>query len=294
MQRLKDSVFAVIGGDKRCAYVAQQLINEQHNVKTSGLELSGIVDAAHINTLEETLCSADYIILPLPLLDKKGKLVSVYSSAKLDIYSIIQNAKHRAVLFAGRIPEPISAFSKECDKELYDYYQREELQVMNAVPTAEGTVEVLMRQLSVTISGSEILVTGFGRTALALCLLLKGMGAVVTVSARKREALAHAKSIGFRTLPLSNLSDTALLYDAIINTVPVRIITPPVLDVIRSGCYVLDIASAPGGVDVEYAAACGVETESALSLPGKVAPKTAGIIIKETVMNMIEERRCAD
>ncbi|MEG2939200.1 MAG: dipicolinate synthase subunit DpsA, partial [Oscillospiraceae bacterium] len=57
-----------------------------------------------------------------------------------------------------------------------------------------------------------------------------------------------------------------------------------------SDCFVLDLASAPGGTDFEYAKRNGFDTELALSLPGRVAPKTAGGIIKDTVLNMIEER----
>ncbi|MEG2234257.1 MAG: dipicolinate synthase subunit DpsA, partial [Oscillospiraceae bacterium] len=63
---MEGETYAVIGGDKRCAYVAQLLIKERKTVKTVGLELSGIADAAHICTLNEALATSDYIILPLP------------------------------------------------------------------------------------------------------------------------------------------------------------------------------------------------------------------------------------
>lgn len=290
----QNGVYAVIGGDKRCAYVAQFLIKDRFNVKTAGLELSGIVDAAHINTLDEALSTADYILLPLPLLDKSGNMQSKYANAKLDVYNIIKCAKREAVLFAGRIPGAVAAFAKECGKELHDYYLREELQIMNAVPTAEGTVEMIMKQIPTTIFGARILVTGFGRTAQALCLLLKAMGASVTVCARKREALAHAQSIGCHSMAMSRFALEKLHYDVIVNTIPARVITGDVLDKVRQDCYIIDIASAPGGVDTGYAVKRGLTVESALSLPGQVAPKTAGKVIKETVLNMIEERGCVD
>ncbi|MEG1061285.1 MAG: dipicolinate synthase subunit DpsA [Oscillospiraceae bacterium] len=288
---MEGETFAVIGGDKRCAYVAQLLIKERKTVKTVGLELSGIADAAHICTLNEALATSDYIILPLPLLDTTGRLLAKFTSERLDVYSIISRANREAVLFAGMIPPSVFEHAERQHKELYDYYQREELQRMNAVPTAEGALEILMNRLPQTIFGSSILVIGFGRTAQSVAVVLRAVGADVCVCARKPEALAHAITLGMRALPAERLgNEKHSQYDAVVNTVPARIVTAQVLSRLRSDCFVLDLASAPGGTDFEYAKRNGFDTELALSLPGRVAPKTAGGIIKDTVLNMIEER----
>jgi len=290
---MQNNTFAVIGGDKRCAYVAQFLVGDRFEVKTVGLELSGIVDASHINTLDEALATADFIILPLPLVDKSGAMPSQYSNVKLDVYNIIKSARRESVIFAGRIPGAVATFAQECGKNMFDYYLREELQVMNAVPTAEGAIEQIMSHIPTTVFGSSIMVTGFGRTAQALCLLLKAMGADVTVYARKSAALAHAKSVGCNVGHINKMSFEKLNFDAIVNSVPAQIFSHDVLVNVRPDCYMLDIASAPGGIDTEYAAKTGIAVDIAPSLPGQVAPKTAGRIIKETVLNMIEERGCA-
>lgn len=286
-----DGTFSVIGGDKRCAYVAQLLIQEQCNVKTAGLELSGVVDASHLHTLDEALQS-DFIILPLPLLDKNGQIPNEYTATPLNIFEILNDIPPDSMIFAGRVSAPVAVFARENGKALYDYYLREELQLMNAIPTAEGTIETLMRKLPITIFGARILVTGFGRTAQALCLLLKAMGAKVTVAARRREALTQARILGLRAMPIAHMTSETLPFDAIINTVPAQVITAAVLELVGDDCFILDIASAPGGVDVGYAVARGMACETALSLPGKVAPKTSGRIIKDTILNIIEERGC--
>ena len=52
---------------------------------------------------------------------------------------------------------------------------------------------------------------------------------------------------------------------------------------------IVDLASRPGGVDDTAAEELGVKSILALSLPGKVAPATAGAIIKDAVMNILEE-----
>ena len=51
----------------------------------------------------------------------------------------------------------------------------------------------------------------------------------------------------------------------------------------------IDLASRPGGVDMDAAAALGVRVIWALSLPGKVAPVTSGRYIKDTVYHIMEE-----
>lgn len=52
---------------------------------------------------------------------------------------------------------------------------------------------------------------------------------------------------------------------------------------------VIDLASRPGGVDFAAAAELGVRCVWALSLPGKVAPVTAGRYIMDTVYHIMEE-----
>ncbi len=288
-----NGTFSIIGGDLRSAYIAQLLIEEEYNVQTVGLELSGIVDAKYQTTLDEALNTADYCILPLPLLDKNGKMMAAFSESRLDVYSIIAKMRREAMLFGGRIPPVVLEHARRCDREIIDYYQREELQIMNAVPTAEGTVEMIMKQIPTTVSGARILITGFGRTAQALSVLLRAMGANVTVAARKREQQAHARSIGCEAMPVGELANRRLPFEVLINTVPAKIVTPDVIDRVAPGCYIIDIASAPGGVDVGYAMKRNLVVECALSLPGQVAPKSAGNYIKETILNILEERGSA-
>lgn len=60
---------------------------------------------------------------------------------------------------------------------------------------------------------------------------------------------------------------------------------------IATNALIIDLASLPGGVDFESAKRMGIPTIHALSLPGKVAPKTSGEIIKNTIFNILEEEK---
>ena len=61
------------------------------------------------------------------------------------------------------------------------------------------------------------------------------------------------------------------------------------LEQARPDTVIIDLASKPGGVDFEAAKELGLNVIWALSLPGKVAPITAGKIITDTILNIIGE-----
>ena len=64
------------------------------------------------------------------------------------------------------------------------------------------------------------------------------------------------------------------------------------LAALKEGTPVIDLASLPGGVDDESAAALGVRVVHALSLPGKTAPVTAARYLRDTVYHMLEGEEC--
>ena len=52
---------------------------------------------------------------------------------------------------------------------------------------------------------------------------------------------------------------------------------------------IIDIASSPYGTDFAAANNLGIKAMQCPSLPGKVAPKTAGKIIADGILNIIKE-----
>ena len=170
-----------------------------------------------------------------------------------------------------------------------DPIAREELAVANAVPTAEGAVQIAMEQLPITIHGARVLVVGFGRVGRALAQRLAALGAKVTVAARRYESLAWAQASGYGAEQTGQLAGWLCGYDLVVNTVPTLVLGEAELADLKPDCLVLDLASKPGGVDLEAAGRLGRTVIWALSLPGKVAPVTAGSAIKNTIYHMLHE-----
>ena len=119
---------------------------------------------------------------------------------------------------------------------------------------------------------------------------LAALGAKVSVAARKYDQLAWAQAMGFGGEHLAQLNGWLCGYDLIVNTVPARVLGEERLTELKNGCLVIDLASKPGGVDMEAARQLGVKVIWALSLPGKAAPVTAGKAILNTIYNILREQ----
>ncbi|GHV31825.1 hypothetical protein FACS18949_01190 [Clostridia bacterium] len=182
----------------------------------------------------------------------------------------------------GRVPAGLG---------IIDYVKREDFAIANAVPSAEGAVQLAMERSERTIHGAAALVVGFGRIGKVLARLLAALGARVTVSARKTEDFKWCEALGYGTLDTCALGGTLGAFDMVFNTVPRMVLTDALLSELREGALVMDLASAPGGVDFAAAKSRGVNCHWALGLPAKVAPETAATILRDTIYAIIAEER---
>ena len=80
-------------------------------------------------------------------------------------------------------------------------------------------------------------------------------------------------------------------YDVIFNTVPAPVIGEELLSRQGPDTLLLELASAPGGIDRAAAEKRGLFLLDAPSLPGRFSPKASGELIKEAVYHMLQERR---
>lgn len=162
--------------------------------------------------------------------------------------------------------------------------------IVNALPTAEGAIALAIEATDRTIHGSRCLVTGCGRIGRLLAQRLQALGAQVTVSARRYGDLAWASVWGYACLHTGQLSGHLEGFDMIFNTVPALLFDASLLRQLREDCFLLDLASAPGGVDLEAAGRLRRRVRNAPGLPGKTAPRTAAAAIRDSIYHILEER----
>lgn len=161
------------------------------------------------------------------------------------------------------------------------YARREEYQIAIARLTAEGAIALLRPETG--LSGAHILLLGYGRIARLLARELQKAGALVAAAARSGEQRAWAEAEGIEALPLDALSGALDRFDVIIGTIPAPVLTEPLLALVRKDALLLELASAPGGIDAAAAHERGLRYIRAPGLPAKYAPERAAVILRDAV-----------
>ena len=283
--------YAIIGGDLRIVKLAKMMAEDGNSINTFGLEqaeeLNGGKNVVFHNSLSSVAESADIVIAPIPFSKNGVELNAPFSNKKISVQELLENIKHKK-LIAGSIKQEIYDIAKEKAIEVIDIMKNEDVAILNAISTAEGTIEVAFANTEKTLHGSNVLILGFGRLGKVLAKKLEGLSANVTCAARKREDFAWIKAYGYEATDINTLSENLSNYDIIINTVPVLILNKMRLQKLKTDCLLIDLASNPGGIDFEEAKRLGIKCIWALALPGKVAPVTTAEIIKDSIYNIIE------
>lgn len=282
--------FCIIGGDLRQVELANALAEKGYGVWAFGfqdVEFHPSVKKAE--SLSEAMDKAHVIILPLPCSVDGQTVNTFFYHEKVLLSDVFERMSKQQILLGGKVDEKLQKLLEIYNIYYIDYFEREEMTVLNAIPTAEGAIQIAMEELPTTLHSSDCLVLGFGRVGKALSNMLRGIGANVSVAARKYEDLAWIGAYGARPLPIKDLKEHIGDYDVVFNTVPAVLLDEDMLKCLKRECLVIDLASKPGGVDFDTASTLGIKAIWALSLPGKVAPRTAGNIIMTTLLNILEE-----
>lgn len=272
---------AIIGGDRRMLYAAAAFAEDGFEISITGFDRADIPGGLINSDFSGAIGDSDIVVLPVRPIEG-GYLSTPYSDDRIGVKELFTQIGSRPVF--GGCGDILRGYAFG---SVYDYTAREEFSVYNAALTAEGALGLIVDEYEGSIFGSSILVTGYGRIGRLMSGYLDKLCADVTVAVRSEAARARAITDGIR---VCNYSDLELyIYDIIINTVPAQVITAAHIDRMRTDALIIDLASAPGGVDMSRAEERGIRCIHALGLPGKTAPAAAGRIIKNTICNIIKE-----
>lgn len=276
---------SIIGGDLRIAKLAELYAKEENieKIYTYGLEKyfqnnpNQITQKISIcKTIEEIFHNSNVIISGMPFTRDNINIISPFSNEEIKIKEI-SNLLSGKTFIAGGIPKNMFEYS-ECN--IVDLLENEELTILNAIPTVEGAIKIAIEERDESIHESNVLICGYGRIGKILCDRFSSLGANVFCSARKDTDLAWIREKRYFPLKYDELYKFSNKFDLLINTVPTRIINEKELDSFRKDILIIDLASNPGGINKEYAEKLGIKVITALGIPGKEMPKTAGKYIK--------------
>lgn len=230
----------------------------------------------------ENLSLADIIVSPIPF-SKDGENIT---GTKIKIDEFCKSCINKK-LISGAINKENRRKLEINNVEYVDLMELDEMAILNAIPTAEGTVLEVLKETNFTIFNSNVLILGFGRVGKIICNTFKGLGAKVYCEARKEKDLALIYSMGYNDINLNKLNNYLDKMDIIINTVPYMMLDEKRLKLLKKDCFVIDVSSKPGGVDFEAAKTVGINAKLVLGIPTKVAPKTAAEYMKKIIDRII-------
>lgn len=278
--------FAVVGGDLRQVYLAQILANRGFKVCQYALcrqTAKNLVTPAH--TLQEAVLYSGTVIAPIPM-TKDGRNLNHNSQAQETALPLLSDYLTAGQTFyAGCIPKHFRENAAARGVKVHDLMEDESLAVYNSIATAEGAVAEALQKSHQNLHKSHCLILGYGKCGKTLTALLKGMSCRTTVYARNPRARAEASIAADNTLDDSGLYNSPGDFDFIFNTVPALILNRKYMENMKKEAVIIDIASAPGGVDYPSALELGISAYLCPGLPGRYSPKSsakaiAGVVAK--------------
>lgn len=265
----------LIGGDARSTWTARAL--EAAGWTLAARDVPQYPDAGPPS-------GAEAVVLPFPSFDGD----CIRGAQRLPVLQTLAQLPAGARVFGGRLDRWRAALEAQgCT--LRDLYGAEPLTTANAVPTAEGALALAMEAAPITLHGAQCLVIGFGRIGKVLALKLRALSACVTVSVRRADDRGLVEALGLASEETGRYLHGLGQYDVIFNTVPASVLNLHQLRQLSPECILIDLASAPGGIAPELCAQAGVRCRHAPGLPGKCAPKTAGLLYAQQIISESEE-----
>ena len=285
---------AILGGDLRTVYLANALHKTGYTVSPMFLEDSGRLSPQikKESLVQDALNWYSTVVLPVPVL-KEGRLNAPLWHEPIELCPLLEQISACTLVLGGLMPQALRQRLDALQLPWIDILEREELIVDNAAYTAEGALAVAMAESPRSILSSRGVVVGYGHIGRILARYLAALGAHVTVTARRPEHYSWIYVEGYTPWPTEKVGEVLSQADFVFNTVPHLVLGEEALSKANHDAVYIDLASRPGGIDFDYAAKAGLKTVWALSLPGKVNPKSAGESIAVTIQNILEERRVA-
>ena len=258
--------YAVIGGDLRFAYLTRLLRTCGYDARAVGGLQS---DVPGIPTAEAAdLPSAKAAVMNWPCADGETILKMLPAGAK--------------VFFCGpgepeNVPE---------DLQIIDLWKDERLRLENAYLTAEGAVCAAMNAGKAAIKDCHCLVIGWGRIGKALTEILVGLNARVTVASRTEKGRNQAAERGAECISTYRLAENLGGKRVIFSTPPNRVLDYDVLKHADPDALLIDLSSAPFGMDLEAARGLNLRAWREPRLPGRYCPFSAAGAILQAMIRM--------
>lgn len=215
-----------------------------------------------IRTIDHPAPEITHLLLDAPSFSPEGKLRN-----GLEIQNVLEQIPSDVIVIGGNLKHTaLSGY------RIMDLLQDEAYLARNAAITADCALRVAAQLLKTTFRDTPTMILGWGRIGKCLADLLKGMGAMVTVAARKESDRAMLNALGYEAADFSHLPSFCEL---VFNTVPGQ-----------------DFGDFPNSIKIDLASEKSITGEDvvwARGLPGTMVPESSGNLIAETILRLCKE-----
>lgn len=280
----------IIGGDNRYLEIIDQLSDKKANVYVIGFDKIQFEQKSikHITSSSAHLKNIDAIILPVSGVNDSGVVAAAYTDESIKLTEqLVQNTPDHCHIYTGILTPYLEQLCEKTNRQLIPIFNRDDLAILNSIPTAEGTLQIAMEETDYTIHSANVLVLGFGRIGQTIARLFSNVGANVTVAVRKAADKARIVEMGLKPINIKDVRENVEHANIVINTIQFPVLTSTIIDEMNKNTLIIDLASVPGGTDFNSAEENEIKAIHALGLPGKVAPKTAGKVMSDVLSELI-------
>lgn len=286
---------AIIGGDMRQIYIGNLMAKDNHVYMYGNRHKALSKDVHRADSLIEAVEGARFIVCPIPFSKDGQHIYTANWDEKIAYKELFEWMTPDQVILSGPYKKAVLECAKERQIQLIDIVASDEFAILNSIPTAEGVLCMMIKELGITLAHNRCLILGYGRCGSAIATLASKLNMDVCVASANDEELMMASINRCQTAKIEDgqlykvnyVVEDAVeeekklhleAFNYVINTIPVALLDihlPRQLD----DYMFIDIANAYDDDLNRFINARGI--------PGKYSPKTAGHIIYGVIMKEI-------
>jgi dipicolinate synthase subunit A len=274
----KNLVIAVVAGDRREQEIARLAAATGAEVRAFGFPWpeGGIPNVRLAPDAKSALAGAHIALFPIPGIAEDGALFAPQCPVRIvPDREMLSGMRKPAHIILGQADSNLKALGAALGVTLHEYEHDVDLMFLRGPAIVEGLLKVMIENTDITLHKSRVCVVGQGTIGSLVTRYMVALGAHTHVAARNKVQRAAAYAAGAESHTLEELESLAPRLDAIVSTVPARVVGHAVIEKLPQHALIVDLAAPPGGVDREAARALNRKFVWARGM-GTRAPITVG------------------